>query len=312
MTLRYTLRQLEYFVAVGECGSIAAASERVNVTAPSISAALTQLQKEFGLSLFVRKHAQGLSLTQSGRHFMVQAKQVLAEAHALNRVADGIADSVQGPLSIGCLLTFAQQLVPSLRRGFANTYPNVRMRQFELNQMEIFEGLRQGEIDVALTYDMYLPQDLEFTPIRSLPSYAMLAETHPLAHRSAVSVEELAAYPMILLDLPISSEYFMSFFRLKGLKPDIVELTGDVEVLRALVANEFGFSILNIRPYDDRAPDGRKLRFVPMTGSVPPMELGLIMARNARNAAVIEAFSSHCEAELNAWDFPGQPLKKPV
>ena len=64
--LRFTLRQLEYFVAVGECGSIALASEKVNVSSPSISAAINQLEKEFGLPLFVRQHAQGLSLTLAG------------------------------------------------------------------------------------------------------------------------------------------------------------------------------------------------------------------------------------------------------
>ncbi len=58
MALRFTLRQLEYLVAVGETGSIAAASERVKVSSPSISAAISQLEQEFGLQLFVRRHAQ--------------------------------------------------------------------------------------------------------------------------------------------------------------------------------------------------------------------------------------------------------------
>ena len=66
MPLRFTLRQLEYFVAVGEAGSIALASEKVNVSSPSISAAISQLEEEFGIPLFVRKHAHGLSLSQAG------------------------------------------------------------------------------------------------------------------------------------------------------------------------------------------------------------------------------------------------------
>ena len=63
MPSSFTLRQLEYFVAVGDAGSIAAASDRVNVSSPSISAAISQLQAEFGVQLFVRQHAQRLSLT---------------------------------------------------------------------------------------------------------------------------------------------------------------------------------------------------------------------------------------------------------
>ena len=60
---RLTLRQLEYLISVGETGSIARASEALNVSSPSISAAISQLEEELGFSLFVRRHAQGLSQT---------------------------------------------------------------------------------------------------------------------------------------------------------------------------------------------------------------------------------------------------------
>ena len=78
-----------HLVAVGECGSIALASERVNVSSPSISAAISQLEAEFGLPLFVRKHAHGISLTQGGRASSlpnVQARIVLAQAGETERI----------------------------------------------------------------------------------------------------------------------------------------------------------------------------------------------------------------------------------
>ena len=84
--LKYTLRQLEYFVAVGETGSIARASEKVNVSSPSISAAVAQLEQQFGLPLFVRQHAQGLSLTQAGREMLAQARVVLRERLASHQL----------------------------------------------------------------------------------------------------------------------------------------------------------------------------------------------------------------------------------
>jgi DNA-binding transcriptional LysR family regulator len=308
MPLRFTLRQLEYFVAVGEAGGIAHAADRVGVSPPTISAAITQLEEELGLRLFVRKHAHGLLLTQAGRQFLSQAKLVLSGAEALNRLAGDISGQVQGPLNIGCLLTFAQLLVPALRRGFSDAHPSVRIRQFELNQMEIFDRLRRGEIDVALSYDMDLPVDLSFAPLRSLPPYAMMSQSHPLADHPSITVEQLKDHPMILLDLPISSEYFLSFFRLTGVKPNIVERTRDMEVLRALVANGFGYSIANIRPRNDLAPDGNKLRFIPVDGPVEPMQLGLIMAPDARNVRTIDAFTEHCLKTMNDWDFPGLPL----
>ena len=69
MVARFSLRQLEYMVAVGEAGSVLAASEKVNVSSSSISAAISQLEAELGVQLFVRQHAQGLSLTSGGQRF---------------------------------------------------------------------------------------------------------------------------------------------------------------------------------------------------------------------------------------------------
>ncbi|MCB2121250.1 MAG: LysR family transcriptional regulator, partial [Rhodobacteraceae bacterium] len=153
MPLRFTIRQLEYLVAVAEAGSIAGAADRVNVSSPSISAAISQLEADFGHQFFIRKHAQGLSLTQTGRQFLIQARKVLHEARTLNRLADDISGKVQGTLALGCLLTFAQFMAPQLRRGFETRHEGVRVTQSELNHEEIIAGLRAGDLDIALTYD---------------------------------------------------------------------------------------------------------------------------------------------------------------
>lgn len=291
---RFTLRQLEYFVAVGECGSIALASEKVNVSSPSISAAINQLEKEFGLPLFVRQHAQGLSLTRAGRQMMTQAKSVLAQTQQLVDLAGDISGSVRGPLAIGCLVTFAQMIVPSLRASFEAAYPDVRISQSELDQAEIFSMLRRAEIDIALTYDLDLPSDLTFEPILSLPPYAILDPGHALADRSEVRIEDLVPYPMVLLDLPISSDYFLSFFNEIGARPNIAERTRDMAVMRSLVANGFGYSIANVRPLNDLSPDGKPLKFVPLEGGKRPLQLGLLHASEADNVHVIAAFIRHC------------------
>lgn len=298
MPLRFTFRQLEYFVAVGEAGSIAVASARVNVSSPSISAAIAQLEEEFGLQLFVRKHAQGLALTQAGRQFLVQARQVLAEAETLNRLAGEISGNVQGPLAVGCLLTFAQLIVPQLRRQFEDRYPAVRVSQYELHQQDIFDRLRSGEIDVALTYNLEIAQDLRFIPLVTLPPYAMVAKTHPLADCAQVTPAELMEYPMVLLDLPISKDYFLSFFQKAGLRPLIAERTKDMAVMRSLVGNGFGYAIANTRPLNDMSPDGKALRFIPLVGEAQPMTLGVAMVEGAENVLTVRRFIEHCQANV--------------
>jgi len=310
MPLRFTLRQLEYFVAVGDAGSIALASEMVKVSSPSISAAIGQLESEFGLQLFVRKHAQGLALTQAGRQFMNQAKDVLKQADALNLLASDISGNVRGPLAIGCLLTFAHLIVPQLRRKFETRYPDVRVRQFELHQQDIFDRIRNGSIDIALTYDLEIPQYLDFVPLVELPPYAMVAENHPLAGLSSISVNELEDHPMVLLDLPFSSDYFLSFFRKAGIKPNIAERTRDMAVMRSLVGNGFGYAIANIRPLNDLSPDGKQLRFIPLDGGLRPMTMGLAMAEGADNVLTVSAFIDHCRELITEDAVPGINMHK--
>ncbi|MCW0002346.1 LysR substrate-binding domain-containing protein [Pararhizobium sp. YC-54] len=288
------MRQLEYFVAVGEAGSIAKASEQVNVSPPSISASIAQLEAEFGIELFVRKHSHGLSLTAGGRVFLKEAQRLLSDADALHDVAGDISDKVRGPLSIGCLTTFAQLVLPSLRRSFENQHPDVRIRQFERNQGQLLEMLLRGEIDAALTYDLEVSQDIAFEPLMQLPAYVMLPEGHRLGGRDVVMPEELCEEPMILLDLPHSREYFLSAFRDKGLRPNIAERTSDIAMMRSMVANGFGYGVANMRPLNTLSPDGKPLVFIPMGGDLRPLIMGVALPNAEHRTQAMDAFVKHC------------------
>lgn len=299
MQTRFTLRQLEYLVAVGRFGSISLAADQLSVSSPSISNAIAQLEAEFGLPLFVRKHAQGMALTQSGRELMIQAAAVLSSAKALSDLADLQKGSVRGALNVGCLLTFAQIILPRLRRTFTETYPEVAFRQYQNHQMGLIEALRDGAIDIALTYDLAVPADLEFVELAVLPPFAILSPAHPLANRPSLSLQDLAPHPMILVDLPLSTAYFLSLFETAGVKAQIIERAQDMAVLQSLVANNFGYSIINIKPQTDRSPDGKTLRFVPLSGAVKPMRMGLLGAPGAKTSLTVRAFVDLCASLLD-------------
>ena len=294
MALHFTLRQLEYLVAVADCGSIALAAERVNVSSPSISTAISQLESGSGLQLFIRRHAQGLSLTESGRQFTSLARDVLASAGRLSDRAADIAGKVAGPLGIGCLSTFAQVVMPHLRRSFTDRFAEVEFHQFEGHQADLFDAIRRGQIDVALTYDLDIPPEVEFLPLVSLAPHALLPVHHPLAAQAQVTPHELAPHPMVLLDLPHSAAYFLSLFSAAGVQPNIVERTRDMGVMRAMVANGFGYSIANIRFGTDRAPDGKQLITVPLHSQIAPLDIGLALPRMRTERRALSAFVAHC------------------
>ena len=81
--LRYSLRQLRYFVVTAEALSFTAAARRLHISQPSISTALADLEESFGVQLFIRHHASGLSLTQAGRDLLGQARNLLKIAEEL-------------------------------------------------------------------------------------------------------------------------------------------------------------------------------------------------------------------------------------
>lgn len=300
---RFTLRQLEYLVAVGETGSIARAAERLNVSSPSISSAITQLEEEFGISLFVRQHAQGLSVTPGGRRMLDQAKRVLEEAGAMSTIASDVSGTARGPLAVGCLLTFAQLVLPRLRRSFEAEFPDVRIVQRELNQAEIFTALQRSEVDIALTYDMDIPTDLHFTGLVRLRPFAVLSAENEFAKRAEVGIEDLAQLPMVLLDLPISTDYFLSLFEDAPRSPYIVERTRDMAVMRSMVGNGFGYSIANVRPQSNVSPDGRPLACVPISGPVRSLRMGLLTTPGAEKSRTLRVFMDFAQDQLRSGAF---------
>jgi len=305
MPLRYTLRQLEYFVAVGELGSIAKASERVSVSSPSISAAISALEAEFGVQLFVRQHAQGLSLTPGGRQVFDEAKSILEQARLLYDVTKQISSKAGGPLMLGCFVSLAPFMLSSLRRSFEKAYPEARVTQTVADQVRLLAMLQRAEIDVAVTYDMGLPQDIAFTPLISLNPYVLVAADHPWVARGRVGLADLLVEPLVLLDLPVSREYFLALFHAHGMRPLIGERAADMPVLRSLVANGYGYAVLNFRSNSAIAPDGAPLAMVELEGDFVPLRLGLATMRSERTARVLEAFGQHCLDRVRDGTLPG-------
>ncbi|MEJ8474414.1 LysR substrate-binding domain-containing protein [Roseibium algae] len=310
MPRRFTFRQLEYLVAVGDAGTIARASQRISVSSPSISAAISQLETEFGIQLFVRHHAQGLSLTPGGRRIFNEAKRILDSADALIDLAGDLSDKARGPIGIGALTTIAPLISASIRRSFETNYPDADVTLREGHQVDLLRMLGRAEIDVAITYDLEIPKDISFEPLASLPPYVMLPEGHPLAAKDHFTLQDLATEPMILLDIPLSRDYFLSMLQVAGIRPIIAERTSDLSVARSLVANGFGFGLINMRTKTNLAPDGEKLVFIPLAGEHRPMVLGLATKTTDHRSRIVAAFHDHVQTRVNNSDLPWLPKDK--
>lgn len=309
--MRFTLRQLEYFVAACEAGSVTEAAQRIPVSQSAVSAAIAQLESALGAQLLIRHHAQGISPTPAGHRFLVRARALLREAGELERFAAELTDDLSGTLDLGCIVTLAPLVTPRLCHEFTDRHPAVTIELVEAGPERLLERLRAGAIALALTYDLDLAPDIDFEGLLPLAPHALLAEGHPLAAGPAVGLEQLADETMLLLDLPHSRDYFRSLFAARGLRPRIGQRSAQPEVLRALVANGYGYTIVNARPRADQALDGGRLATVPILDDVRPMVMGLAAPASTRDTRLVAAFREHCRARISAAGAPGLRVDKP-
>jgi DNA-binding transcriptional LysR family regulator len=308
---RFTLRQLAYFIAVAECGSIVLASRRASISESAISTAITQLEQEFDLQLFLRHHAQGLSLTPAGRALLLEAKTLVQQAQGLYAAAGVFNHQLRGQLSVGCFVTLAPIVLPELAHGFMAAFPATRIQPREDHQPGLLEGLRRAEIDVAITYDLQISDDIAFEPLVQLPPHALFGQDHPLARKAQVRLKDLAQLPMILLDLPLSREYFLALFQAERLEPQIVWRSPNHDVVRAMVANGYGYALANVRPRADLALDGRPIRRVRLAGEPQALRMGIATLRLLKKNRLVEAFREHCHTAISKDGIPGMSPENP-
>ena len=310
--MKFTLRQLGYFIAAAETGSITLASKRASISQPAISTAISHIERELDVQLFLRHHAQGLSLTPSGRALLRQAKQLMKQAEGLYTAADEAGHQLRGDLSVGWFETLAPILMPSTVQPFLKANPEAGVRSQEGDQEALLRGLRQASIEVAVTYDLQVGEDIDFLPLVSLPPYALLAADHPLARERSVRLAQLAPLPMVMLDMPLSREYFTALFIRERLEPAIAWSSTRLEVVRTMVANGLGYTLQNVRPRCELALDGRRLCRVPLAGDPPALRLGLATLKQLKKSRLVEAFERHCQKLIRDPDIPGMaPLAVP-
>lgn len=278
----YTLRQLEYFVACIDHGSIAGAAEALHVSQPTISVAIAKLEDQFAVQLLLRHHSQGVSPTTSAKNILPSARALLAHATDLQRQAMLAGSTVVGELKLGSFTTLAPVVLPELMKALADEFPSIKLQVQEGPQEMILNDLLAGELDVALLYDIELPRALRCVPLARPTPYVALPDGHPLADNAVVSLAELAQEPLILLDVSPSRDYFLGLFHSAGLKPNIARSSPSLELVRGLVGQGLGYSILVTRPSGDLSYDGQALAIRPLNDTVSSSAIVLASLANHR------------------------------
>jgi DNA-binding transcriptional LysR family regulator len=144
-----TLNQLSSFLAVAREGSVSAAAEKLHVTQPSISAAVSALSRELGVELTERV-GRGVGLTSAGQAFRPYAADVLGLVEQGRHAAREAADLSTRSLRLVAVATAAEYVVPALLRSFAELHPEIHLSLEVANRATVFERVLEHEVDVAI------------------------------------------------------------------------------------------------------------------------------------------------------------------
>lgn len=291
--MNFTLKQLRYVEATGRLGSIANAAHELNISQSSITAAIGSLESQVGFDLFVRTPAKGISVTPAGQETLKLIRNFLTQSRHFEAEVIAIGGDATGAVRISCYGTAAPSFLPPILTNFRSVYPNTSIKFLEGNMETIMANLKNGEADLAFTYEETLEDRQEFTPLFAAPPYALLAVDDPLAQGKSVCLADLANKPMIMLDLPRTKEYFLGMFEAAGLKPNLVHSTRSTEIVRALVSGGHGYSLLNICPPDYRGDDTR-FRAMPIRDEATVPVFGIITLADTRQPSIVNAFIKQC------------------
>ncbi len=291
--MQTSLRMLRYVVATADAGNVTEASRVLNVSQPSVSAAIAQIEAIYGFQLFVRHHARGMTLTNSGQRLINDARLLLSHARDFDMNARAMGASLQGEITVGSFVTLAARFMPGLLSEFQRQHPGISVKLEEGDQQEVLGGLLSGRTEIAISYNYALPEDLIVESLAGLPPHILVGAAHPLSQRKAVSLMDFAEEPFLLLDLPHSRDYFSSLFTACGIEPKTSFRARSFELIRGLIGHGHGYTIYNVLPKTDMAYDGSKVVALPIIEELPP--LGVMRLRLARHAMrpAVQAF----------WDF---------
>ena len=276
------LRQLRYFVAIVEDGSITRAAVRLNVAQQSLSQQIRTLETQLGAALLTRS-SRGVRPTAVGEVLLREARAVLAHAQHANDAVHRAVRGEDGLLRVGFLTTVAHDLIPPIVRAFAEHHRGITLHTEDLAIAALVDGVRAGRLDAGISRPP-LVDDVVVEPISDEPVAVVLPAGHALSEREELTLADLAQEPWVLTprdSWPPWHRKYDADFAAAGYRPRVVQRGTTPQALLALVAAGVGVTRLPLSSRNLRV-DG--VTFVPLTGE--RAQIMLLTRPNAQNPAL--------------------------
>jgi len=191
------LKHLRALLAIAETGSVTRAAEMLHIVQPAVSRQLRLLEEEMGTALFERGH-HGMGLTNAGKVLAAHAVRALSELDMAKAEIVPDPSAVIGTVTIGFLPSTADLLVAPLMWKLKQKYPQLTMSISVAYSAYLRQRLEDGDVDVALLYNLKPSTLLEVNPLLDEPLYLVGPANAGLDRATPVPLQELAMHHLIL------------------------------------------------------------------------------------------------------------------
>ena len=240
------LRHLKSFITVAEELSIGRAAVRLHISQPPLTRQIQQLEEEVGAQLLLRT-ARGVELTEAGRLFLDEARNILALTELATERTHKAGQGQLGRIDVGIFGSGIFGIIPKMLLAYRQAYPDVNIVLHSMNKGEQVAALRQRRINVGFNRLLQETPDIVSEVIMMENLYLAVNRNHPLSKEREIPWRAIAGQPLVLFPSgtrPSFIDWVFELCRRDGFQPSVVQEVGDAVNGVALVATGFGLCIV--------------------------------------------------------------------
>ncbi len=277
------LRHLRYFVTVAEELHFGRAAARLSIVQPSLSQQIRQLEEELGFPLLYRTK-RSVELTDAGKVFLSEARNVLAQVQNAKRAAQRAYRGEMGRLVIGYISSSAFDLLPAMLSVYRERFPDVEVALREMTTQEQVRALEEDHIQIGLLRLPISTPLVNIEVVRREPIVCVLPEKHPLALRERIALPLLAHEPFVLQSRQLGGGYYVQLMKLclaSGFTPNVIQEVTETYTIVSLVAAGIGISLV---PLSTRIIRNQGVVYRELEGTNAQTEIAIAWQRNVHSA----------------------------
>lgn len=252
-----TLSELRYLSALAEERHFGRAAQRCHITQPTLSAAIKKLEQSLGVIL-VERHPKGARLTDIGWQIALRAQRAMTAVTRMRDMAHQERDELAGVINLGVIPTLGPYLLPQLMSYLTIYAPKLIVRVCEAPMTALCAQLEDGELDAIVVSDRPQASDIVIKLLFEEPLSVVTMHAHPLAQHAVIGIEQLAQFPLLLLDASDCFSRHVSALcpwvdrAAKGAPQASLMRANSLETLRAMASAGLGVAVL---PQSAATPD---------------------------------------------------------